>query len=90
MFNILKEDLKNTRFILTCIAMAELVFSIILICGLAAITMIYKVDISQTFIALLSTALGVLFGLIPLSYNWYFKDRQTNEVTALEVVNNAT
>lgn len=74
----LHEEIKNTRFLLTLIA----VFGIGM-CGLAAVYLILTgITIDQAMLAVFTTIVGALIGLVNTAYNAYFKDRQTAESDA--------
>lgn len=70
--DILQEDIKNTRFILTVIAVSAL-----MVMGIAAVILIAMgTSIQESMLALYTTVLGALIGLVTVAYNSYFKDRQ--------------
>lgn len=71
----LHEEIKNTRFLLTLIAVLG-----IAIAGLSAVYLILKgITIDQAMLAVFTTIVGALIGLVNTAYNAYFKDRQTAE-----------
>ena len=78
MINILTEEIKNTRFLLTLLA----VFGI----GVAGVSVVYLIlsgaVVNDAMLAVFTTIIGALIGLTTTAYSSYFKDRQTAEVTA--------
>ena len=71
----LHEEIKNTRFLLTLIAVLGIGMG-----GLSAVYLILKgVTIDQAMLAVFTTIIGALIGLVNTAYNAYFKDRQTAE-----------
>ena len=78
MVNILTEEIKNTRFLLTLLA----VFGI----GVAGLSVVYLIIsgavVNDAMLAVFTTIIGALIGLTTTAYSSYFKDRQTAEVAA--------
>ena len=78
--SILTEDIKNTRFLLTLIAVGPL-----LVVGIGVFVMItLQVTVSEAMMTIITTIVGALIGLVGVAYNSYFKDRQTVEMETLK------
>lgn len=78
--SILTEDIKNTRFLLTLIAVGTL-----LVVGIGVFVMItLQVTVSEAMMTIITTIVGALIGLVGVAYNSYFKDRQTVEMETLK------
>ena len=78
--SILTEDIKNTRFLLTLIAVGTL-----LVVGIGVFVMIaLQVTVSEAMMTIITTIVGALIGLVGVAYNSYFKDRQTAESESKE------
>lgn len=76
----LHEEIKNTRFLLTLVAVAGLG-----VCGLSAVYLILSgISIDQAMLAVFTTIIGALIGLVNTAYNAYFKDRQVAESESKE------
>jgi uncharacterized membrane protein len=72
MFNIFREEIKNTRFILTVLAVGLLALF-----GVAIIVVIVaKVDISEGLMGLLTTILGAVIAIVSVAYNSHFKAQE--------------
>lgn len=81
MFNIFTEEIKNTRFILTVMAV-----SLLALFGVAIIAIIvYRPDvkISEGLLGLLTTILGAVIAIVSVAYNSHFK-AQEQAATARE------
>ena len=72
MLEILKEDIKNTRFILTLFALFGLGLAGLMFVILAA----EGVTLSEAVLAVFTTIIGALIGLVNTAYQSYFTDRQ--------------
>ena len=71
--SILHEDIKNTRFLLTLFALAGLGLA-----GLSFVVLAVKgITLGDTVLAVFTTIIGALIGLVNTAYQSYFKDRQT-------------
>ncbi|MDD4651920.1 MAG: hypothetical protein PHQ34_06785 [Methanothrix sp.] len=74
MFNIFTEEIKNTRFILTVMAV-----SLLALFGIAIIAIIvYRPDIkiSEGLLGLLTTILGAVIAIVSVAYNSHFKAQE--------------
>ena len=74
MFNIFKEEIKNTRFILTVLAV-----SLLALFGVAIIVIIVTmpdVNISEGLMGLLTTILGAVIAIVSVAYNSHFKAQE--------------
>jgi hypothetical protein len=74
MFNIFTEEIKNTRFILTVMAV-----SLLALFGVAIIAIIvYRPDIkiSEGLLGLLTTILGAVIAIVSVAYNSHFKAQE--------------
>jgi hypothetical protein len=85
-FSILHEDIKNTRFLLTLFALSGLGLA-----GLSFVVLAVKgISLGETTLAVFTTIIGALIGLVNVAYQSYFKDRQTAQETANSVATIAT
>ena len=74
MFNIFKDEIKNTRFMLTVLAVGLLALfggAIIII-----IVMMPDVKISDGLLGLLTTLLGAVIAIVSIAYNSHFKAQE--------------
>jgi hypothetical protein len=77
MWGIFTEDLKNTRFILTVLALGLLGFF-----GIAILYLIQttkgstKTEIPEGLMALLTTLVGAIIAIVSVAYNSHFKARE--------------
>ena len=74
MFNIFTEEIKNTRFILTVLAV-----SLLALFGIAIIFIIVRmpdVKISEGLLGLLTTILGAVIAIVSVAYNSHFKAQE--------------
>jgi len=74
MFNIFTEEIKNTRFILTVLAV-----SLLALFGFAIIFIIVampEVKISEGLLGLLTTILGAVIAIVSVAYNSHFKAQE--------------
>jgi peptidoglycan/LPS O-acetylase OafA/YrhL len=74
MFNIFTQEIKNTRFILTVLAV-----SLLALFGIAIITIIVTmpdVKISEGLLGLLTTILGAVIAIVSVAYNSHFKAQE--------------
>ena len=83
-WEILKEDIKNTRFLLTIIILFSCILALLLIFGLAVISIIYGVVLDQVYMVLIASSVGGLFALLPIAANWYFDNRKTAELARIQ------
>jgi len=83
LFSIFHEDIKNTRFLLTLFALAGL--------GLAGFSFVLLaiegISLEDTVLAVFTTIIGALIGLVNTAYQSYFKDRQTAQEVASSISN---
>lgn len=85
-FSILHEDIKNTRFLLTLFALAGLGLA-----GLSFVVLAVKgITLGETVLAVFTTIIGALIGLVNTAYQSYFKDRQTAQEVANSVATTET
>jgi predicted membrane channel-forming protein YqfA (hemolysin III family) len=75
--HILNNDIRNTRFILTIIAMAMFCLAILGDVVLVVVCMDTGKAVDATLFTVFTTAVGLLSGLLSTSYNSYFKGRET-------------
>jgi glucan phosphoethanolaminetransferase (alkaline phosphatase superfamily) len=74
MFNIFTEEIKNTRFILTVLAV-----SLLALFGIAIIFIIVwmpAIKISEGLLGLLTTILGAVIAIVSVAYNSHFKAQE--------------
>jgi len=74
MFNIFTQEIKNTRFILTVLAV-----SLLALFGVAIIIIIVtmpEVKISEGLLGLLTTILGAVIAIVSVAYNSHFKAQE--------------
>jgi hypothetical protein len=81
MVNIFTDELKNTRFILTVLALGLLAFF-----GLAIFILILKPPekIDEALMALLTTLLGAVIAIVSVAYNSHFKAREEDAAVRVE------
>jgi hypothetical protein len=77
--NLLTDEIKNTRFLITLSMLAIIVFGICGIMGIALIVAIKGLVLDQIFITLLTTLFGAILTAFPLCINWYFKERENKD-----------
>jgi disulfide bond formation protein DsbB len=74
MVNIFKDEIKNTRFILTVMAV-----SLLALFGVAIIVIIVarpNIKISEGLLGLLTTILGAVIAIVSVAYNSHFKAQE--------------
>jgi hypothetical protein len=76
--DILTEEIKNTRFILTLVA----VLGLFAVAAAAFVLLVLHVEVDQSIMLVFTTAQGAIIGLTTVAYNSYFKDRQAQEAQA--------
>ncbi|GEM_PF-2073053 len=88
MWDIFKEDLKNTRFILTVLALGLLAFF-----GLAIILLIVaypdRPAVPEGLMGLLTTLVGAIIAIVSVAYNSHFKAREDDAAVRVAVASAA-
>ena len=77
--SILSEDIKNTRFILTLMALCAFGFAGFGTVGLILFSAMQNTTVDSTLLTVFTTFMGLLGGLVTVAYNSYFKDRQSSQ-----------
>ena len=77
--NLLTDEVKNTRFLITFSMISIIVMGICGIMGIGLVTSIYGIALDQVFIGMLNTLFGAILTAFPLCINWYFKERETKD-----------
>jgi len=84
--SILHEEIKNTRFILTLVAVGMVGVLTMGVLGLIYLSMTSSVAVDSALLAVFTTIVGAIVGIVATTYNSYFKDRAAQAAVASEDV----
>ena len=80
MFELLTEEIKNTRFLLT---MSMVMCLLVVFAGILLI-ILKGIVVTEAILVVFTAVVTAVTTLLGVSYNSYFKDRQASEIASIE------